>query len=217
MDLIQVMLVEDHPDYRDVVELALGRESDLQLIGKFGSAEIALQKCQAMAIDDCPDVILLDLGLPGLSGLEALEPFQRLVSGVKIIVLTQSNQESDVLNAIAHGASGYLLKSSSIAEISRGIREVVAGHAVIDSSVAKYLLDKLQSVLSPEELCSVLTDREREVLQLVGDGFSKKEIAKQLGISGHTVRTHIVNVYGKLNVPNAPAAIKKAYRLGILR
>ncbi len=217
MKTINVMLIEDHPEYRDVIEIAVGRQPDMELVGKFGAAEVALRSCEDSDGRPRPDIILLDLGLPGMSGLEAISHFIRSCPHAKILVLTQSNCESDVLTAISQGAAGYLLKSSSIESISDGIRAVINGDVSIDSGVAKYLVRKLQSVLPQTELNTALTPRELEILVLVGEGLSKKEIAGKLGISSHTVRTHIVHIYEKLSVPNAPAAITEAYRQGILR
>lgn len=217
MTKIKVMLVEDHPEYRDVVEIAVARQPDMELTGKFGAAEVALRSCDGSANHSKPDIILLDLGLPGMSGLESMSHFVESFPQAKIIVLSQSNRESDVLTAISQGASGYLLKSSSVDTISESIRAVTNGDVTIDSGIAKFLVQKLQLVLSKEELNTALTPRELEVLSLVGEGMSKKEIAQQLGITSNTVRTHTVHIYEKLNVQNAPAAITKAYRQGILQ
>lgn len=212
----RIMLIEDHPEFRDTVEMVVSREPDMEMVGKFGSAEVALRSCDDPANPPHPDVILLDIGLPGISGVEAIPQLLDRIPQAKIIMLTQSNLESDVLAAISRGASGYLLKSSSIEQITDGIRAVTQGDASIDSSVAKFLVNRLQTGLSQDELNTALTKRELEILILVGEGLSKKEIGQQLGISSHTVRTHIVHVYDKLNVKNAPAAISKAYREGIL-
>ena len=216
MKMNRVMLIEDHPEFRDVIEMVVSRQPDMEMVGKFGSAEVALRGCLVLDRERQPNVIILDLELPGMSGLEAMSLFFSAAPGVRIVVLTQSNRETDVLKAISQGASGYLLKSSAMDKITDGIRAVIDGDASIDSGVAKFLVKKLQTVLSNDELNSALTNRELEVLVLVGEGMSKKEIAMHLGISSHTVRTHIVHIYEKLNVQNAPAAITKAYRLGIL-
>ncbi len=136
---------------------------------------------------DQPDVILLDLGLPGMGGLESIPLLKAAVPDARIIVLTQSDREADVLNAIAHGASGYLLKSSRVKNITDGIRIVVAGGATIDARVAKFMLDTLKSKLSVEEVENILTPREIEVISLRAEGLVKKEIAGKLGIRETTV------------------------------
>lgn len=208
----RVMLVEDNPSYREVVALALGGQPDLQLSGQFGTAEIALRSLGAA---ERPDLILLDLRLPGLDGLEALPRFRAAAPAAKIIVLTQSDHEADVLRAISLGASGYLLKTSTVAQIVEGIRTVMAGGASLDAGVARFILQTLQSRLPTREAEQLLTDRQREILALLSEGLVKKEIADRLGISYATVDEHIAHIYARLGVHNAPAAVNKAHRLGL--
>lgn len=212
---IRVMLVEDHPEYRDVVDLALGKVADIELTDKFGTAERALGHLAAHRHDESPDIILLDLNLPGISGLDAIPPFQAALPDARIIVLTQSDKETDVLQAISLGASGYLLKSSALRQITDGIRIVMEGGASLDAKVASFILDTLRSSLPKTEMEALLTKREMQVLSLLSEGLGRKEIAVQLQIVSRTVSTHIENIYQKLNVNNAPAAITRAFRLGL--
>lgn len=214
--IIRVMLVEDHPEYRDVIELALKDQADMQLISQVGSAERALQILQNRMNDKTIDLILLDLNLPGKSGIEALPLLRARCPQAKFIVLTQSDNESDVLRAAQAGASGYLLKSSTVTQIVEAIRTVADGGALLGSGVANYILHKLQSRLSLVGLRDSLSHREIEILSLIGEGQLKKEIAHTLGISTATVATYIRRIYEKLDVQNAPAAITQAYRAGIL-
>ncbi|MCM2369790.1 response regulator [Aporhodopirellula aestuarii] len=213
---ITVMLVEDHPEYRDVIDLALSDEPDIELINQVGSSERALQVLRNPLFDTTPDVILLDLNLPGRSGVEALPSLRASCAHAKIIVLTQSNNEADVMRSIQAGASGYLLKSSTVNQIVEAIRTVAEGGALLGSGVAKYILTSLQTRLPTEELHDSLSQRELEILTLLGEGQQKKEIATHLDISITTVATYIRRIYEKLDVQNAPAAIAKAYRAGIL-
>jgi DNA-binding NarL/FixJ family response regulator len=143
---ITVMLVEDNAEYRAVVYLALDDEKDIDLIAEFGTPEIALRGILDKSIPE-PDVILLDLRLPGMSGLDALPYFKEYTPRSKVIILTQSDEEADVLLAIMLGASGYLLKSASIRDILSGIKTVVKGGATLDPSVAKFILENLQNRL----------------------------------------------------------------------
>ncbi|TWU48648.1 Transcriptional regulatory protein LiaR [Rubripirellula tenax] len=212
----KVMLVEDHPEYRDVIALALNDQPDIHLIGQVGSSERALQILRNRSNEDVPDLILLDLNLPGMSGLEALPLLRSCCPAAKFIVLTQSDNESDVLCAAQQGATGYLLKSSTVNQIIEAIRTVAEGGALLGSGVAKYILGKLQSRLVSIELHDALSQRELEILTLLGEGKLKKEIASQLDISIATVSTYIRRIYEKLHVQNAPAAITQAYRAGIL-
>lgn len=212
---ISVMLVEDSPEYRAVVRLALERAPDIELKGEFGTAEIALRSVQDASVINQPDIVLLDLQLPGMSGHDALPYFNKVLPNAKVIILTQSDREADVLRAIALGASGYLLKSSTVTQIKEGIQTVIGGGASLDPGVAKFLLESLQSRLPKVESAKVLSHRELEILTLLGEGLVKKEIAERLGISYPTVDSHVRNIYEKLNVRNAPSAISTAHRLGI--
>ncbi|MEJ6568425.1 MAG: response regulator transcription factor [Akkermansiaceae bacterium] len=211
---ITVMLVEDNREYREVIRLALQRDGNIELVSEFGTAEIALRNLCKEG-EPSPDVILLDLRLPGMSGLEALPAMAKASPETKIIILTQSDNEADVLRAISFGAAGYLLKSSTATQIKEGIRVVMSGGASLDPSVAKFLMATLQSRLPKQEIEKVLTDREMEVLTLLSKGLVKKEIANDMGISYPTVDSHVSHIYEKLNVHNAPSAINVAHRLGL--
>jgi DNA-binding NarL/FixJ family response regulator len=214
-DPVTVMLVEDNPDFRKAIRLALSRDVAIELVSEFGTAEIALRSLRDGSVPDSPDVILLDLRLPGMGGLDALPHFTSTAPQAKVIVLTQSDCEADVLRAIALGAAGYLLKSSTITQIKEGIRTVIDGGASLDSGVAKFLLKSLQARLPTAKAEGLLSERELEILALLGEGLVKKEIADRLGITYPTVDSHVQHVYEKLQVHNAPAAINIAYRLGI--
>jgi DNA-binding NarL/FixJ family response regulator len=212
---IRVMLVEDNPRYGEVVALALKQEPGIQLASQFGTAEIALRSLREQAGEPGPDLILLDLRLPGIDGLEALPQFLSLAPGAKIIILTQSDNEADVLRAISLGASGYLLKSSTVATIVDGIRTVMNGGASLDASVAQFILTTLKTRLPTESAGGLLTDRQMEILALLGEGLLKKEIAERLKISYATVDEHVAHIYERLGVRNAPAAVNQAHRLGL--
>ena len=214
--MIKVMLVEDHPEYREAIRLALEGASDIELIAQVGIAERGLAILQDRAQHITPDVILLDLNLPGKSGLDSLPDFRSASPDTKVIVLTQSQQEASVVRAIQSGASGYLLKSSTVAQIMDGIRTVASGGAILGSGVAKFILSALHDRTPSEELEDALSNREIEVLSMLGKGLLKKEIACELGISAATVATYIRRIYEKLDVQNAPSAVSKAYRTGVL-
>ena len=209
----QVMLVEDNPRYRESIALALEEAPDIELIGEFGTAEIALRRLKG---GDAPDLILLDLRLPGMDGLAAIPLFLEASAEVKIMILTQSNSEADVLRAISLGASGYLLKSSTVDRTLEGIRTVMAGGASLDASVANFILNALQTRLPKEDVEGLLTKRQHEVLTLLSEGFLKKEIADRLSISYATVDEHVDHIYRRLGVRNAPSAVNKAHVLGLL-
>ena len=212
-----IIMVEDHPEYREIVEMALSRQDDMQLTDQFGTAERALQHLQNEGLSAKPDVILLDLNLPGIGGLEALEEIPKVAPDAKIIILTQSDQEDDVLNAIMLGASGYLLKSSTVGQIVEGIKLVKQGGASLDSRIARFVIDSLKTKLPHHELEQMLSEREIQVLELLADGLVKKQIALKLGIGVTTVVSHVAHIYDKLEASNAPSAISKGFKLGILQ
>jgi two-component system nitrate/nitrite response regulator NarL len=213
---INVMLVEDNPAYRKSITYALNGRDGITLTHQFGTAEIAIQSLLEMVPAEIPDVILLDLNLPGMSGLDALPDFRQSTPQTQVIILTQSNREADIMKAISLGASGYLLKSSAVNELREGIQSVMRGGASLDEHVAKLLLEKLAPSRPKDSEHQILTEREIEMLTLLATGLVKKEIAERLSISTHTVNNHIRHIYEKLQVPNAPAAIAKAYKSGIL-
>ncbi|MFT5300771.1 MAG: two-component system nitrate/nitrite response regulator NarL [Mariniblastus sp.] len=212
---IQVMLVEDHPEYRRVIQLSLEDEKNIELTFQVGSAERAIAMLRDRNSAKIVDLILLDLNLPGMSGLDALLDFRTIAPEKKIIILSQSGRETDVMCAIQRGASGYLMKSSTVSQVVEAIQVVAAGGALLDSGVAKFVLNSLRSSLPPAELEKALSKRELQILTLFGDGLLKKEVAKELGIQVTSVATYTRRMYEKLDVQNAPAAIAKAYRMGL--
>ncbi|VGO17691.1 Transcriptional regulatory protein LiaR [Pontiella desulfatans] len=213
---MRIMLVEDNPDYREVIEMAINKTAGMELTGKYGAAEVALNSLQDRDLRIEPDIVLLDLNLPAMSGLEALPFFRRSIPDAKVIILTQSDKEADVVTAIRQGASGYILKSSTIKQIKQGIRDVMDGDAPLDAGVATHIMKALKAKPIKERPERELSPRELEILTLLGEGFVKKEIGDKLDITYGTVATHVRNIYEKLNVINAPAAISKAYQSGIL-
>ena len=214
--IIRVMMVEDHPEYREGIALALEPEKDIELTNRFGTAERALRHLQDLDTPQKPDVILLDLNLPGIAGLESL-PYSRIcLPDAKVIILTQSDREADVLAAISAGAAGYLLKSASLNQITESIRTVMSGGAALDAKMASFILKNLKKTPPKTGVKDQLSLRELEVLRLLGQVLLKKEISDRLGISIPTVASHVRHIYEKLHVQNAAAAITKAYCSGIL-
>jgi DNA-binding NarL/FixJ family response regulator len=212
---IRVTLVEDNPRYREVIVLALKHEPGLQLASQFGTAEIALRSLRDNPDGEAPDLILLDLRLPGMDGLEALPQFLAAAPRVKIMILTQSDNDADVLRAISLGASGYLLKSSTISMIVEGIRTVMNGGASLDAGIARFIVKALKTRLPKGAAEGLLTARQMEILTLLSEGFLKKEIADRLTLSYATVDEHVAHIYERLGVRNAPSAVNKAHILGL--
>lgn len=212
---IKLMLVEDSPEYRETIALAVEREEDIRLTGQFGTVEEALSYLEDNLVN-VPDVVLLDLNLPGLSGIDAIPLFLRVVSKLQIIVLTQSDRKADVVYAVAAGANGYLLKGSTRRQIFDGVRMVKGGGAMIDPEMAIHVLNVIKSSAAASKSAGgILAKRELQILTLLASGMVQKEISNQLDITNNTVATHIRRIYEKLNVQNAPAAVAKAFREGI--
>lgn len=213
---IKVALIEDQAEFRRVVEMALSDIDDLALIGIYGTAEKALESL-TKSYASAPDVILLDLNLFGMGGLEALPLIKKAAPDVQVLVLTNSDRESDVLDAIGVGASGYLLKSATVDELAEGIRDVHQGAASLDPRMARFLLNKMSGYLGAKPVgeCK-LSKRKMEVLELIAQGLVKKEIAEQLDIAYGTVESYVKAIYEELGVSNAPSAVSKAYQKGLL-
>ena len=210
------MLVEDNESYRNVITRALKRNPDMEIVSQFGTAEIALRSIQDQSKANTPDLLLLDLNLPGMSGLDALPWFKRYTPEAKIIILSQSDNSADILKAISHGIAGYLLKSTTAKQIKEGIKTVMTGGASLDAEVALFMLNAMKRTSVEPESKLALTERELEILHLLSEGSEKKDIAEKLEISRNTVAFHVKQIYGKMEVPNAAAAISKAYRTGLL-
>jgi DNA-binding NarL/FixJ family response regulator len=176
---------------------------------------MAEQALKVLEHDTTTDVVLLDLNLPEMSGLEAIPWIKKYCPKIKIIILSQSDNETNILNAIHLGADGYLLKESTLDQIISGIRAVVDGGASLDPRVAKFILNTIQTKVPEPNSDPLLSEREIEILRLLSDGLMKKDISERLDIGITTVATHVRRIYEKLDVVNAPAAISKAYKAGI--
>ncbi len=212
-----IMLVEDHVGYRTMLIRALGSSIELDRIHEFSTAEVALRKLDQMGAEETPDILLLDLNLPGMSGIESISWFKKYSEKLKIIILTQSMVEEDILAAMASGASGYLLKSSTVSQISEAIQSVIDGGASIDPKMAKFILKKVgQATANKPILKKALSERELEILNLLAQGKVRKEISQELEITVNTVAYHVDHIYEKLEVVNAPAAVAKGFRSGLL-
>jgi DNA-binding NarL/FixJ family response regulator len=215
---INVILIEDNPEYRYAIELSLKNDPVITLSKQFGTAELALRELEPSdSSHQTPDLILLDLNLPGMSGHETIPWIKKYTPQAKIIILTQSDKDADVIKALKLGASGYLLKSALIENIQAAIINVMQGGGALDPKVIPTVLEKMGSHTDSDAPEISLTPREHEILSLLAEGLQKKEIANNLQIGLETVNTHIKNTYLKLEVANAPAAISKAYQTGILK
>lgn len=209
---ISVWLIEDNATFRRSIARIINRQPGFTCDGEFGRAEAALL---ALATDPKPGIILLDVGLPGMSGIEALPKLKELAPNTAMLVLTVFEDEEKIVDAICAGASGYLLKTASTEELTRAMKDVLAGSAPMNGRVARRVLDMF-SKIAPRRNDYKLSDRERDVLRLMVQGFIKKEIASRLDLSVHTVDSHLRNIYGKLHVNTCTGAVSKAIQEGLL-
>ncbi|UUV28871.1 response regulator transcription factor [Amycolatopsis roodepoortensis] len=205
--MITIMLVDDHPVVREGLRGMLEAEPDLSVVGEAGSGDEAV----ALSRIKQPDVILMDLRMPGLDGVGATRKILADRPGQRVVVLTTYETDADILRAVEAGASGYLLKDASRAELAGAIRAASRGETVLAPSVAGKLVNRVRNPTT-----SPLSAREIEVLRLVARGSTNAEIGRALHISEATVKTHLLRVFGKLDVSDRTAAVTTAMRLGLL-
>jgi two-component system NarL family response regulator len=216
-DRLRVLIVDDHALFRRGLQMVLRQEEDIDVVGEAGDGHEAVEKAQELM----PDVVLMDVRMPGQSGIQATEQIKDLIPHAKILMLTISDEEADLYDAIKAGASGYLLKEISIDEVADAVRSVWSGQSRISPSMASKLLtefaamskraDERQQLPAPR-----LTDREMEVLRLVAQGMNNRDIAKELFISENTVKNHIRNILEKLHLHSRMEAVVYAVREKLL-
>ena len=211
---LRVLVADDHPVFRDGLRLALGVAPELELVGE---AENGLQAVEAYARLR-PDVVLMDLQMPVLDGVEATRRIMDADPGAAIVVLTLLDDDESVVAALRAGARGYLLKESSCADIVRALESVARRQAVFGPSIAERLVGHLaQGRTGPEVAFPQLTDREREVLDLIAQGLSNPEIAARLYVNAKTVRNHVSNILTKIQASTRSEAIVRARDAGLGR
>ena len=203
------MVVDDHPIVRQGLVSVLGDEDDLEVVGEASSGREAI----ALTTRLQPDVILLDLEMPDLDGVEAIPQLLAAKPGLAVLVFTAYDTDERVLGAVRAGARGYLLKGASADEIARGIRTVHSGGSYLEPRVASKLLAE---VTSPRVRGSGLSEREREVSRLVAEGLPTKQIALSLSISERTVKFHVNSIFHKLGADNRAQAVALAAQRGLL-
>jgi DNA-binding NarL/FixJ family response regulator len=208
--MIRILVVDDHPVVRQGLVAVLEDEPDFQVGGAAGSAEEAV----ALAERLLPDVVLLDLELPGMDGVEAIPRLAGVAPASRVLVFTAYDTDERVFGAIRSGARGYLLKGASAEEIARAIRVVHAGGSYLEPRVAAKVMAE---VGAPRHAISVLSQREREVLQLVAEGLSNKQIARSLSITERTVKFHVSSILSKLGAGNRTEAVTLAAQQGLVK
>jgi DNA-binding NarL/FixJ family response regulator len=222
-EALTILIVDDHPLFRQGVRATLERERDLRVIGEAADGQQAIQMTEEL----CPDVVLIDISLPGLNGLEVARVIKRRQPQVHLIVLTVYEDDEQLFNAIRAGASAYSSKDIEPSALVRMIREVGRGRYLIDEHVfakphlATRVLHQFRELAAAEEelgaLFSPLTGREIEILDCIAQGLTNKEIADRLCISSQTVKNHVTAILRKLQVNDRTSAVIYALRRGWIR
>ena len=212
MDQIKLMIVDDHTVVRDGLVSMLERQDDFQVVGQASNGLEAVERVLALQ----PDVILMDLRMPELDGVEAMRRISSERPETRFIVLTTYDSDQYIFDAIEAGAKGYLLKDTSREDLFEAVRAVHRGESGIEPGVAARVLDRFAQLSREEAQAPLLSEREVEVLQLMAKGSANKEIAVSLSITDSTVKTHVANIFQKLDVRGRTEAVTHALQMGII-
>jgi DNA-binding NarL/FixJ family response regulator len=210
MPPIRLIIVEDQPTILQKQRRLLEGYEELSVVGSARDGAGAL----ALISQARPDVVLLDLGLPDMDGIQVIQRARQLNPRIEILIYTIFDEEERVLEAVRAGASGYLLKGTPAERVVEAVKEVHAGGSVVQPRLARRLLSHFHSAQHPD--APALTPRETEILQLIAKGLSNRSAAETLGVSRATVRTHLEHIYAKLDVSNRTEAVTEAIRRGII-
>ncbi|MFQ5857089.1 MAG: response regulator [Anaerolineae bacterium] len=215
MPKLRILIADDHNLFRRGLLRILGDYDDLSVVGEAADGEEAVALVERLQ----PDLVLMDVGMPGMSGPEAAHCIRMAHPQTQVIMLTVSDQDEDLFSSIKAGARGYLLKNAETAELMDAIRRVHAGEAIVAPSMAVRLLEEFGALAraAPEQLqTDDLTEREIEVLRLVAQGLANKEIADRLSLSEHTVKSHLRNILDKLHLRSRAHAAAYAVQAGLV-
>lgn len=213
MEVTKILIVDDHPVVREGIGAMLKRESDFKIVGEAANGQEAIDKARELS----PDVILMDLRMPEVDGVEAITRIKADMPDIKFIILTTYSDDEYIFRGIAAGARAYLLKDAPREELFKAIRAVSRGESLIQPVVASRVLDKLAELSRKAPASETLSDREVEVLRLMAKGVSNKDIADQLSITQSTVKTHITSIFQKLDVTTRTEAVTTALKKGIIQ
>jgi len=209
---IRVMIVDDHNLVREGLKAVFEHGDDIEVVGEAGSGEQAIELVEDLE----PDVILMDINMPGMNGIQATKAIKEKDQDVKIVILTMLDQEGYVYEAVKAGATGYMLKSTSSDELISAIRTVNEGKALLHPDATAQLLKEFVTLAENRAKDYGLSNREMEVLQLLSEGFTNKEIAKALWISEQTVKTHVAHIFDKLGTSDRTETVARALRNGLV-
>lgn len=205
--MIRILVADDHPIVRSGIVALLSSAADVEVVGEASTGLEAVDTALALR----PDIVLMDLRMPGIDGDEATARILRTAPGVRVVVLTTYETDASILTAIEAGASGYLLKAAPQEEILAGIRSVARGEVALSPAIAALLVSRVSAPALPS-----LSPRETEVLRLVAAGQSNPTIAKSLFVSEATVKTHLLHAFEKLEVSDRTRAVTRAMELGLI-
>ncbi|GAA1100602.1 response regulator transcription factor [Nocardiopsis composta] len=206
--MIRVVLADDHPVVREGIRGMLAAEGGIEVVGEAGSGDEALAVARAQA----PDVVLMDLRMPGCDGVQATERVLAGVPGCRVLILTTYDTDADILRAVEAGATGYLLKDAPRADLAAAVRAAARGETALSPAVATRLVSGMRGRSESPSLSA----RETEVLRLASEGLTNAEIGERLFISATTVKTHLMRAFGKLGVSDRTAAVTRAIQQGLL-
>ena len=202
---INVSIVEDNEQLRGTLARVISRAEGFQCLSHYGNAEIALESLPK----DHPDVVLMDINLPGMNGVECVRRLKQIAPQIQIVMLTVYEDTENIFNALAAGASGYLLKRTTSAELLESIQEVRRGGSPMTTHIARKVVQSFQRTQASAAQTDSLSEREQQVLQLLSEGLIYKEISEKLGIGYETVHTYIRRIYEKLQVRTRTEAVAK--------
>ncbi len=213
MDPLRVLIADDHPFFRDGMRMFLETTPDIVVVGEATTGEEAVAQAKLLH----PDVILMDIRMPGLTGIEATRQILAWNVGVRVLMVTMFEDDATVFTAMRAGARGYVLKDAQKDDVLRAIRAVGRGEAIFSPGIAARLMDFFTTARTavPREHFPTLTDREREMLHLMAQGTSNAEIARLLSLSGKTVANYVSNILGKLQVATRAEAVLRAREAGL--
>ena len=209
----RILITDDHPVVREGLSAMLSRQKDIIVVGEAKNGYEAVE----MAAERLPDIILMDLRMPEMDGVEAIRRIKAVNPEIQFIILTTYDDDEYIFQGIEAGAKAYLLKDTPREELFKAIRAVKRGESLIDPSITSRVLNRLTELSKHVQTPEILSDRELEVLTLIAKGTSNKEIAGTLTISQSTVKTHIQSIFQKLDVNDRTEAVTEALRQGIIR
>jgi len=216
MDVIHVLIADDHAIVRQGIRQYLESAEDITVVGEAANGNQAVEMVERLK----PDVLLLDINMPGLTGIEVTQQLKKSHPDTKILILTAYDEDPYVFSLLQAGANGYLLKSCEIDELQRAVHSIYHGKTVLSPSVADKIVRQIQRNApthpNAPNTAEELTNRELEILRLAARGYTNKAIGQEMGISDRTVQGHLANIYAKLNVASRTEAVTEAVRRGLI-